>query len=167
MLEAWFFIAAVLLVLSGGMKLIDPAPTRGALKAAGLPAGTPGAYAVGLVEVGAGLAGTIVGGWASLTVALIYTSFAVFVGYALWRELPIQSCGCFGRDDTPPTWGHVVFNSISALSAVAVFTAGRVPVEILVDQPLGGVPYVAFVALGVWVVYLLLAELPRTLAAGR
>ena len=149
------------------MKLIDPAPTRGALKAAGLPAGTPGAYAVGLVEVGAGLAGTIVGGWASLSVVLIYISFAAFVGYALWRKLPIQSCGCFGREDTPPTLGHIVFNSVSALAAFGIFTTGRIPAEVLLDQPLRGVPYVAFVALGVWVVYLLLAELPRTLAAGR
>ena len=34
----------------------------------------------------------------------------------------------------------------------------------LTEQPLGGVPYVGFIAVGVYALYLLLAELPKTLA---
>ena len=37
MLEGWYFITVALLVLSGGSKLRDPEPTRGALRVAGLP----------------------------------------------------------------------------------------------------------------------------------
>src|SRR5690606_41486322 len=49
-LEAWFFIAAALLVVSGGAKLWDPAPTRVALEAIGLPSGPLSAHTLVLVE---------------------------------------------------------------------------------------------------------------------
>ncbi|HEX2154977.1 MAG TPA: MauE/DoxX family redox-associated membrane protein [Acidimicrobiia bacterium] len=166
-LEAWFFIAAALLVVSGGSKLWDPAPTRGALVSSGLPSGPWTAPALGIAEILAGLAGTLVGGWASLTVAAIYLAFAGFVAYALLRKIPLQSCGCFGRTDTPPTWGHLVFNVVSAGAAVGVSVVNSAPFDLLADQPLWGLPYLGFVALGVWVVYLLLAELPQLAEAGR
>lgn len=167
MLEAWFFIAAALLVLSGGSKLLDPAPTRGALEATGLPSGPWTAPALGTVEIVAGVAGTILGSWASLGVAVVYLGFAVFVAYALIRNLPLQSCGCFGRADTPPTWSHLAFNAASLVAAVGVYASGRTPIDLLADQPLWGIPYLAFVALGVWIVYLLLAELPQLRTAAR
>ena len=160
MLEAWFFIAAALLVISGGSKLIDPAPTRGALAAANLPNGPWTAPLVGLIEIAAGIAGTVFGGPASMAVGIVYLGFAGFVALALVRHLPVQSCGCFGRPDTPPTWGHLGFNLISAAAAAGLAVTGRIPLDTLADQPLAAVPYLGFVALGVWVVYLLLAELP-------
>ena len=160
MLEAWFFIAAALLVISGGSKLIDPAPTRGALAAANLPKGPWTAPLVGVIEIAAGIAGTVFGGPASMAVGMVYLGFAGFVALALLRHLPVQSCGCFGRPDTPPTWGHLVFNLISTAAAAALALTGRIPLDTLAGQPLAAVPYLGFVALGVWVVYLLLAELP-------
>ena len=167
MLEAWFFIAAALLVMSGGSKLIDPAPTRGALGTAGLPHGPWTAPLLGLIEITAALAGTVMGGWASGSVAAVYAGFAGFVTYALVRKVPLQSCGCFGRTDTPPIRGHLVFNVASAVAALGVAVSGRIPLELLADQPLSAIPYLGFVAMGVWLVYLLLAELPRLRVASR
>lgn len=159
-LEAWFFIAAALLVLSGGSKIVDPAPTRGALAAADLPAGAWTAPTLGVVEIIFAIAAIVYGGWAAASAGLIYAGFAAFVVYALVRRLPIQSCGCFGRADTAPTWIHVGFNLVSAVAGIGVAFTGSAPVALLADQPLMGVPYLAFVGLGVAVVYLLLAELP-------
>lgn len=166
MLEAWFFIAATLLMISGGSKLVDPAPTRGALEAARLPSGPWTAPALGLVEAAAGATGLLLGGVAAGAVGLVYLAFAGFVALALIKRLPIQSCGCFGRADTPPTWGHLVFNLLSAGAAVGLALSERVPVDLLEDQPLAAIPYLAFVALGVWIVYLLLAQLPTLKARG-
>lgn len=160
-LEAWFFIAAALLLVSGGSKFVDPAPTRGALQATGLPAFDWAVYLIGTAEIAAALTGTVLGGWTSLGVALTYLGFAGFVAYALLRRIPLQSCGCFGKADTPPTWGHLVFNVVSAGVAIGVAVTGTEPLGILAGQPLGAVLYLAFVAIGVWVVYLLLTELPR------
>lgn len=163
MLEAWFFIAAALLVLSGGSKLMDPAPTQGALAAAGLPSGAWAAPLLGVVEILAGLAGTVGGGRAALGVGVVYLGFAIFVVVALVRRLPIRSCGCFGKPDTPPTWGHVAFNVVSATVAAGVAATGVVPLDILAGQPLAALPYLGFVGLGTWIVYLLLSELPATI----
>lgn len=164
MLEAWFLIAAGLLIISGGSKLIDPAPTAGALRAAGLPAPLPLVYAIAVAEIVAALTGTLIGGWACIAVAILYLGFALFVIFALARNIPIASCGCFGRADTPPTRSHVVFNLVSAGVAswlAAVGTAA--PIDVLSGQPLVGLPYLAFVTLGVFIVYLLLTELPLVL----
>lgn len=161
MLEAWFFIAAALLILSGGSKIVDPAPTRGALTASGLPGGAWAAVLLGAVEILAALAGMVIGGWAALLVAAVYLGFGGFVANALVRKLPIQSCGCFGKVDTPPTWSHLVFNLISAAAAGGIFIGSSAPIDLFFDQPLLGLPYLGFVVLGVSVVYLLLAELPQ------
>lgn len=161
MLEAWFFIAAALLVMSGGSKIIDPAPTRGALAATGLPAGEWTAPSLGAAEIIAGLTGIVFGGMAAASAGLIYAGFAVFVVYALARRLPIQSCGCFGKSDTPPTWTHVGFNALSAVAGLGIAFSGTTPLSVLADQPAWGIPYLGFVAIGVAVVYLLLAELPQ------
>jgi hypothetical protein len=160
-LEAWFFIAAALLVLSGGSKIVDPAPTRGALTASGLPGGAWAALLLGVIEIFAALAGIVIGGWAAFLVAAIYLGFAGFVAIALVRRLPIQSCGCFGKVDTPPTWSHIVFNFISAAVAGGIAVGSSAPIDLLFDQSLLGLPYLGFVVLGVSVVYLLLAELPQ------
>jgi hypothetical protein len=92
---------------------------------------------------------------------LIYAGFGAFVIYALVRRLPIQSCGCFGKSDTPPTWTHVGFNLISAAGGIGIAFSGTAPISLLADQPAWGIPYLGFVAIGVVVVYLLLAELPQ------
>jgi hypothetical protein len=162
-MEGWFFIAAVLLVGAGFTKVRDPAPTAGALAAVGLPSNRAVVLALGAVEIVAGLAGLVVGGrLTGLAIGAIYAGFAIFTGVALARRLPLQSCGCFGRTDTPASWVHVVANSAVTLGAAwYAVVDGPSLTAVLGDQPLLGFPYLAFVAAGVGALYLLLAELPR------
>ena len=95
-------------------------------------------------------------------VALVYAGFAGFVGLAMSRRLPIASCGCFGKADTPPTWIHLVINLAAIAGAIAYATAGgnSLP-SVLGQQPLAGIAYVGFLGIGVYCLYLLLSELPR------
>ena len=165
----WSHLCAALLIISGGSKLVDPEPTRGALRATGLPSATAVAMTLGVWEIVAGaialaFGGLIGGGMLAVT----YLGFAGFVGFALARNLPIQSCGCFGRDDTPPTWLHVAVNLSAAAAGIwiAVTGAGDLLVT-LGDQPLAGIPSLGFVGIGVYALYLLLAELPQTLSLAR
>jgi len=162
-MDAWFLISATLLAVSGGAKLADPAPTSGALAAASLPSGRPWARLLGLVEIAVAVVaiafGGVVGG---VGVAVMYAGFAGFVAVALRRNLPVQSCGCFGKVDTPPTWLHVAVN-LSAVTAgvgVAVSGGGALP-DMLSGQPLAGLPYLVLLGVGVFALYLILAELPR------
>jgi hypothetical protein len=129
------------------------------------------ATGLGVVEIVAGVAGLLAGGpVAAFAVAAIYAGFTAFVGLATFRKLPLQSCGCFGREDTPPSLYHVVIDLLAAAGAVVYgLTAAPSLPSVIADQPLWGLPYVAFLAIGVYALYLILAELPRlgVIARGR
>lgn len=163
---AWSHLSAALLLISGGAKLVDPDPTSGALRAAGLPASRWAVAAIGLWEIAAGSLSLGVGGaLGGSALFATYAAFALFIVYALRSGLPIQSCGCFGRSDTPPSMSHVAVNLAAAGSGLWLAVAGGGDlITTLTDQPLGGVPYVGFIAAGVYTLYLLLAELPKTLS---
>ena len=162
----WSHLSATLLLISGGAKLVDPDPTSGALRAAGLPASRWAVAALGLWEIAAGSLALGFGGSVGGSALLVtYAAFAGFIVYALRSGIPIQSCGCFGRSDTPPSVSHVAVNLLAAASGIwLVISGGGDLLGTLTSQPLGGVPYVGFIAVGVYALYLLLAELPKTLA---
>jgi uncharacterized membrane protein YphA (DoxX/SURF4 family) len=161
-------VAALLLVGSGGAKLFDPDPTAGAMAAAGLRWGRAGALLLGVMEIITGLTFLVLGGLAGWLLALVYAGFAAFVGFALNRHLAIQSCGCFGKIDTPPTVIHLLFNLLAAAAGAWVGVVGGPGlVESLPPSPLDAGLYIVFMGAAVFGVYLMLAELPRTLAAAR
>jgi len=159
-------MTAVLLVLSGGSKVRDPEPTRGALRAARLPSsrGVVLGLSGGEIVVGSaalGLTSPVI----PVLVGLLYLGFAGFVAYALIRRLPIQSCGCFGKSDTPPEWLHVVVNLSAVVTAVIVATRGGADlVGTLADQPGAGVPYLGFTSIGAFLLALVLSELPAVIS---
>lgn len=161
-MEGWFFATAALLVVSGIRKVIDPAPTSGALQAAGLPHHLALVLGLGVFEVGVGAGNLLVSNsvlvWAQAT---LYAAFAVFVLWALRQRIPIASCGCFGKPATPPTRLHVVVN-VAALVGASGHAITETPslASVLASQSLAGVPYLGFIALGTYCLYLLLGELP-------
>ena len=165
MLEGWFFITAGLLVLSGGSKVRDPDPTRGALRAAGLPSSLGAVYTLAVVELAVGASAFAVPHpIAATAVASLYLGFGVFVSYALARRLPLQSCGCFGKSDTPPGRVHVFLNmSTAAVAGAIAVTGGADLFAVLADQPAAGVPYIGFLAIGAVLVALVLSDLPAVL----
>lgn len=161
MLEGWFFITAALLALSGGAKIRDPEPTRGALVAAGFPGTRVAVMGLALAEVTAGLAGLMGLRWGAVAMAVLYGGFAGFVGLALWRRLPLQSCGCFGKVDTPPTPLHLIVNAAASAAAMAAALRGGIDLAlVLPDQPGGGLPYLFFVGIGTYLLILVLTRLP-------
>jgi hypothetical protein len=161
--EGAFYLISALLLVSGGSKLSDPGPTRGALRAAGLPSAKIVVYLLAMIEI-------VIGGWsiafggdpAGWGVAGLYLGFLGFVLYARVRHLPLSSCGCFGKADTPPTLIHLTVNLLAAgFGFWAALAPARPLIEVLRGQPLAGVPYLLFVGAGTYLLYLVLAELPR------
>ena len=152
----------ILLVLAGSKKLVDPAPTVGALRSAGWPSAGPLVRLLGAVEMGVAGWFLVAGGPVpAILGALLYAGFAVFVGRALVRDVPISSCGCLGSRDTPPSVSHAVVN----LFAVGVLTAGA----IIPVAPLGGlvgqgmdvvVPQTIFIGAVPFLLYGILTVLP-------
>jgi len=155
-------IALGLLAASGLAKLVDPEPTTGAMRSARLPASNPVTYVLGTVEVLLALASLAVGGMAVVGTAILYGGFTVFTFAATRKRIPVQSCGCFGRDDTPPSPLHVAFNLVAMVSLLAVASLGVAPI----DWSLPGLQlalYLGFTAIGVYVSYLMLSSLPQLL----
>ena len=159
-------IALGLLGLAGIAKVVDPQPTSGALAGARLPSQPWLVRSLGLVEIAAATFGLAIGSLAALPAALLYLGFTLFTLVAVRGNRLLQSCGCFGKEDTPPSWLHVSFNigAVFALFAVVVSGQPTIPWTGPLGELLG---YAAFAGLGVYAAYLMLTALPRTLAVSR
>jgi hypothetical protein len=162
-------VAATLLALAGAQKLLDPTMTVGALRALGLPSAAAVVRAGSAVELALGVAAVAVGGaplwW---LVALSYVAFALVVIAALRRGTMIGSCGCFGREDTPPHPVHVALNLVLAAVAVAAAVSLRGALaDRLVARPGQGVVIVLLSVLSVFLLHAAYVDLPRTLATRR
>lgn len=162
--QAMSTVALTLLAASGIAKVVDPDPTVGAMRAARLPSNRLTARSLGVAEILAASVGLAWGGVWLVGALGLYVGFAVFTLVAVLRKIPVQSCGCFGREDTPPTWAHVVFNGLSAVSIGYLIAVNRAPVPWFES---GGpiLLYSVFGLIGAYLSYLLLAQLPRTFAA--
>ena len=160
-------VAAALLALAGAQKVLDPTMTVGALRALRLPS-SPLLVRLGSgVEMALGVAAIAVGGTALWwLVAASYVAFAAFVVAALRKGTMLGSCGCFGREDTPPHWTHVALDVVLAglAVAVAVVSPGS-PAEALADEPGPGAVVVALAVVALYLLYAAFVQLPRTLTA--
>ena len=160
-------VAAALLALAGAQKLLDPTMTVGGLRALGVrssPLLVRAGSTAELMLAAAAVSVDLPQLW--FLVAASYLAFAVFVTVAMRRGTMIGSCGCFGREDTPPHAVHVVANVALAAAALGAATLDEAAVTFLAE---GGAWSGALVALGSLAVYLLHAvyvQVPRTLRAG-
>ena len=163
---AWsgpFLIATLLLAAAGVSKLVDPTMTVGALRAAGI--GIPGGVVrgVGGAEALLAIAAAVTG--APVLAAAVggsYLVFTAFVIVALTRHLPIGTCGCFGRIDTPPSALHVIVNLSAAVSAFAITARdGGDLASVVRDQPLAGVPLFLLVLAGAYAAFAVLTVVPQ------
>jgi hypothetical protein len=164
-----FVIAATLLALGGALKALRPIDTANALRGVGVPSG-PGIVRLGGVgEAALGIWAITTGDrWSAILVGLSYLAFTGFVVVALVRAAPIASCGCFGKADTPPSLVHIGVNLVACLAAVAVAVdPGTGLRATLAAQPLAGLPFLLLAATGVFLAFLALTLLPRTLSVGR
>lgn len=163
-------VAAALLALAGAQKVVDPTMTVGALRALRLPSSPVLVRLGAAAEMALGVAAMAVGGaglwW---LVAASYVAFAAFVVAALRSGTMIGSCGCFGREDTPPHWTHVALNvALAALAAATALNSPTAPVEALTDHPSQGLVVVALAAVALYLLHAAFVDLPRNLsAAGR
>lgn len=160
----WVF--ALLLVVSGASKVRAPSATEGALRASGLPGSRTLVRLLGTVEVVVGVAAIGLGTAAtSAAVALLYLGFTGFVVNALVRDLPVGSCGCFGREDTPPTWIHVVLTAIGVAAGIAATVEAPGPVDQALRSASAPLLVVLLTGVAFAFAYMSLTALPKTLGA--
>jgi hypothetical protein len=182
-----YFAACLLMMGAGVAKTLRPDDTARAL--ASLTALGPRS-ARRVVRVGAGAEAALGAyalvdprSYAPLGVAVSFAAFAVFVEFARRRGGPLASCGCFGSPDTPPTRLHVAIDlALSASAAQIAANAASSPLgagaahhgegtglvtNILIGQPLDGVPLVLASLVCAWLAYHAMSTLPRARVAGQ
>lgn len=147
-MTALFFAAAGLLVLAGVQKVADPKPLVRALRSIGLRLPAPVVQVIAVAEVAVGALALITGH--GVAVAVSYAVFTLFVLVARARGGVLASCGCFGKQDVPPTLLHAVVTAGFAVASVQG-APGAVPLDLAL--------LVTTAALGV-TAYLALALLP-------
>jgi hypothetical protein len=116
------YLAAIgLLGVAGGTKAIHPRDTAVALRVPGwrwAPTArvvrVAALFEVAVAVVAVGMAGPV----PAVLVTVSYAAFSGFVALALLRRWPLASCGCLGKADTAPTWGHVAVNVGASLTAL-------------------------------------------------
>jgi hypothetical protein len=166
---------ALLLVAGGAAKTFRPDGTARALGQLGLPIPPPALTSLvragGVAEILVGAAALVLGG--SIPAALVaasYVLFAAVVVAAVRLGAPLSSCGCFGQVDAPPTPSHAVVNLALAACAMASLAGGRVvpsTTGYLARQPAAAIPFLILTAVTAYLAYLVMAVLPRTVAAVR
>jgi Methylamine utilisation protein MauE len=162
-------VLTALLALAGAFKLRRPAPTVGALRAVGLPSRPALVRVLGAVELTLGATALVTGARPLLALtAAAYLAFAAFVAAALLSGAPLQSCGCFGQRDTPPSVVHLATN-LAAAVVLLIAAAGDLPkpADVLADQPWHAAPFVLLVLISLELSYLVFTALPAVLAPAR
>ncbi len=149
-------VGAVVLVVSGLVKIADPAPAASLLAAlVGARGDPPPAASVagrlsGVVEVGAGLAALLVEAVAPVVVVtLLYAAFTVVVIVARRRDL---DCACLGRRSGVPGPVHLVVDLVLVGAALTSTVTGRTPAAALAGSgPAGALVVGAAAGMVVWV----------------
>lgn len=155
-------IFSVLLIVTGAAKIVRPHDVTSALVDLGLPRVPAAGLVIGLVEVAVGVA-ALAYSEALVVQGLLYSVFAGWVILALRADVPIASCGCLGRDDTPPTVAHAVLNVLAAL----VSFGAAVGHGLVFDSILQVVGQVVVIAVGVFLSYLVLNQAARVVGERR
>lgn len=160
-----FATAMLVLALGGGLKVVRPIPTANALNAVGLPNTAWLVRLLGMFEVAVAVSAIVLNEQALYALAAgMYLSFTAFVMLALRRGASLQSCGCFGKVDTPPSGYHIGVNLVLAGSALAMTSSSVSVGEYFRDDPIETAPTLFLAAVAAYVVYVMLTALPEATA---
>lgn len=161
-----YLIGMIVLALGGLLKIVRPDDTTNAMRTMGFPSHRLLSRGMGVSEIGLAVgAVALPGPLFPILAGITYLAFAAFVVSALRRGIAIQSCGCFGRVDTPPSLSHVVVNIAAAASSFAfAATSNTSLARQVLTNATEAIPLVSLSAVGVYVVYLALTALPETLS---
>jgi hypothetical protein len=166
-----FSAAAMVLAVSGLAKLRRPGSLVRMLRAIGIPVGPAVVRLFAGLELALGTACLVSPERATAVgLGLLYLCFAAFLASFLARRIELQSCGCAGDRDLPPSWIHVGLNlagGVAALVAAATGPAIEGVARTAKGLPLAGVGFVAGVAAVSWLAVLCAAYLPTVLFAYR
>ncbi len=146
-------VFSVLLVITGVAKIARPHDVERALIGFGLPRIPYAGAAIGPIEVGVG-ALALFSPVGLVMQSGLYAVFAAWILAALHLDVPLASCGCLGRDDTPPSGGHLAVNLLAVGMSLPAVWSGPATWP----SGLGAVATVVVLAVGVFLAYVVLTD---------
>ena len=149
-------IFSVLLIITGAAKVARPHDVERALTSLGLPRIPFAGTVIGLGEIGIGVTAFVFPA-ALVLQGVAYLVFALWILAALRADVPIASCGCLGKDDTPPSWGHFALNVMGSLLSLAAGLSAPVQWSFGLE----GIAMVSVVAVGVFLGFVVLTDAAR------
>jgi uncharacterized membrane protein YphA (DoxX/SURF4 family) len=159
-------LSAAVLVLSGIAKVRQPTALVQPLRTLHLPATRRAARAIGVVEVGVGVA-TLVSSHAAAMAALALVWIGLLAAAVGLSRDAGADCGCFGEASRPVGPVHLVVNTVFSIAAVASTFDPAPAIWDLPDAPaLGTATYVLLLVVGAGAVSALLTA-PLPVSAGR
>ncbi len=164
MLVAAARIFSAVLVVTGGVKIGRPENTARALRIAGFPYPRLSTAAIGVVEIVVGISGLLLGREVFWAQSAVYLAFGVWVLRAIRLGHVVESCGCVGKPDTPPYWGHVAING-----AAVVFSLGAALMAVPSSAPqvIASVATFAVIGAGAMAIWVLLGDSARVVGVLR
>ena len=146
-------VFSLLLTITGIAKVVRPRDVEKALASLGLPRIRGAGIVIGAAEVVVGLTAIF---FPEMLIAqgLLYTGFAIWVLVALRSGAPLASCGCLGRNDTPPTVSHITLNVIGSL--VSFIAALGDPLDLTFGT--GGLATGVAILVAVFLAYVILTD---------
>lgn len=113
-------VFSAVLLLTGFRKIQRPGDTSKALAAFGFPDRKIVGVLIGITEVVVGAVVLVTArDVAFVAQGVLYALFTSWVIWALVKDVPVESCGCLGKPDTPPYFGHVVLDLLASLVSFA------------------------------------------------
>lgn len=163
MLSTSAAIFSLLLVVTGVAKVSRPHDVEKALTSLGLPRIPHAGSLLGVVEIIVGV-GALFAPVLLLAQGLLYFLFAIWVGLALRADVPIASCGCLGRADTPPSLAHIVLDLVAVVVSVLAGIEGS---GLSIELGLDGVAQLTVIGVGVYLAYVVLTDAAALVGARR
>lgn len=154
--------AALLLLISGAVKLRHPGDLADTLTTLGLRRGSVrAAQAVAVVEIATAIAVILTGApVVCLLAACGYAGFTNFLIMAL-RDPRIGSCGCGGEHATPATVPHAaVTGGFAVLLLLAAVAGGSTPLTGVFGAGLAGLTVLGYAAVVAGLAWALMTTLP-------
>ncbi len=143
------YVASGFLLISGVTKLRTPAPASSALRNASLPSAY---FFVRLIGAAESAVGTLClvnpSRTTSFALAGFYLSFAGFLTYLLKAKPEVQSCGCMGSREVPPSRLHIGLNVFGGLVGVCAGVFHAPPLWSVVQADLPASPALLLGCLG-------------------
>ena len=155
-------IFSLVLIITGAAKIARPNDVSRALVALGMRRIPGVGLGIGVFEVLIGV-GSLVATPLLLAQAALYLAFAVWVSVALRAEVPLASCGCLGKADTPPTVAHVLVDLLASAVSLGAFFGTALALTFDVE----GTATIVVMGAGVFLCYVILTDGARLLSVRR